>query len=101
VGGVLPIALGVAMGIKRKNKKEKVWVFVGDMCAETGVFHECVKYAKRNNLPINFVIEDNELSVDTPTQKVWGELEGSESKLYRYQYKREYPHHGIGQWVNF
>src|SRR3989338_5884817 len=34
VGGILPIALGAAMAIKRKQGKEKVWVFIGDMCAE-------------------------------------------------------------------
>jgi len=100
VGGILPIALGAAMAIKRKQGKEKVWVFIGDMCAEMGVFHECLKYAKRNELPINFVIEDNELSVSTPTQKVWG-CGNRECKVIRYKYKREYPHHGIGKWVNF
>ena len=100
VGGALPIALGVALALKRKNQPNKVWVFVGDMAAEMGVFHETVKYAKRNNLPINFVIEDNGLSVESPTQKVWGE-ENSEAKLFKYKYDRVYPHHGVGQWVTF
>jgi TPP-dependent pyruvate/acetoin dehydrogenase alpha subunit len=27
VGGILPIALGVSMGLKRKKSKNKVWVF--------------------------------------------------------------------------
>ena len=43
VGGCLPIALGVAMAIKRRGGCERVWVFVGDMAAETGMFSECVK----------------------------------------------------------
>lgn len=101
VGGILPIALGVAMGIKRKSSSEKVWIFVGDMCAEMGVFHECIKYAKGHNLPINFVVEDNGLSVETPTQEVWKCSEGDDCKVLRYKYFREYPHHGIGRWVQF
>jgi TPP-dependent pyruvate/acetoin dehydrogenase alpha subunit len=101
VGGVLPIAVGVAMGIKRKKGKERVWVFVGDMCSEMGVFHECVKYAKKQGLPINFVIEDNGLSVETPTQKTWGEEEFDNVRVIKYKYERGYPHHGAGQWVSF
>lgn len=100
VGGILPIALGTAMGAKLKGLEENVWAFVGDMAAEMGVFDECTKYATRNNLPITFVVEDNGLSVNTPTQKVWGE-ENSKEKIIRYDYERIYPHHGCGKWVTF
>jgi len=72
VGGCLPVALGVSIAIKRKSLKNWVWVFVGDMAAEMGIFSECTKYARRNNLPVTFLIEDNNLSVYTPTEEVWG-----------------------------
>lgn len=101
VGGILPIALGTALSIKLRKGKERVWAFVGDMCAEMGVFHECVKYAKRHNLPITFIIEDNDLGVDTPTEKVWGEEDFGNTQVLRYKYKRIYPHHGSGKWVAF
>jgi TPP-dependent pyruvate/acetoin dehydrogenase alpha subunit len=84
VGGILPIALGLAMAGRT------VWCFVGDMASETGIFHECVKYATGHKLPIVFVVEDNGLSVDTPTDKVW-----------RYSYTREFPHTGMGRFVEF
>jgi hypothetical protein len=42
---VLPIAVGTAMGIKRRGEKARVHCFVGDMTAETGSFHECLKYS--------------------------------------------------------
>jgi len=103
VGGSLPIAVGTAMGIKRKGLSEKVWCFVGDMCAEMGVFHECEKYARRHDLPITFVIEDNGLGVSTPTKKVWG-LENRDAKncnTIKYSYDRKYPHAGCGEWVTF
>ena len=51
VGGGLPIALGLAMSIKKKKLKEKVFVFIGDMTFETGIFYETYKYSKNFNLP--------------------------------------------------
>lgn len=100
IGGCLPIALGVAMAINRKRSKRHVWVFVGDMGAETGIFHECTKYAAKHKLPITLVIEDNGLSTDTPTQLVWGRGKGKAS-IMRYKYKRVFPHINCGQWVTF
>jgi len=100
MAGILPIAVGVAMALKRKTSKNKVWAFVGDMTAEMGIFHECMKYAARHNLPIVFVIEDNGLSVSTPTQEVWGKGK-SKPRSIRYEYKRVYPHQGCGAWVVF
>ena len=70
VAGSLSIALGILF-YQKKNSKSKVWCFIGDMTAETGVFHECYKYATNFNLPINFIIEDNNLSTNTPTNKAW------------------------------
>jgi pyruvate dehydrogenase E1 component alpha subunit len=102
VGGVVPIALGAAMGIKRNKEDRKVWVFAGDMTAETGVFHEVYKYSRCHDLPINFVVEDNNMSTNTPTDETWG---GSKSKhpddVFYYSYERGYPHHGTGNWILF
>lgn len=100
MAGVIPIAVGTALGIKRQKKKNKVWVFFGDMSAEMGIAHECMKYAGGFDLPIVFVVEDNGLSVDTPTKKVWGESR-KKAKIIRYKYEREYPHQGCGIWVTF
>ena len=101
VGGILPIALGVALSIKRKKLKNKVWVFVGDMTYETGVFHEVYKYSKNFKLPLKFVIEDNGLSTNTPTFKAWGKKQKIKSNLSYYKYKRKFPHHGTGTWLLF
>ena len=84
VAGIIPIALGVAM------TGQAVCVFIGDMASQTGIFHECVKYAQSHDLPIHFVVEDNGYSVDTPTEKVW-----------RYSYERTFPHQGSGKYVIF
>ena len=147
VGGIIPIAVGVAMGIKKENAKllelcktfstsgenisdedrikEHIWVFIGDMALETGIFFESFKYATFHNLPITFVIEDNDLSTTTPTRETWGKREQDNSMMkvlddiidaanygtdvsydfpryIYYSYKREkYPHTGMGKFVNF
>lgn len=100
MAGILPIAVGVAMALKRKKSKHKVWVFLGDMAATMGITYECMKYAARHTLPIVFVIEDNGLSVNTPTEEVWG-THNSKPKIIRYKYTRVYPHQGVGVWVVF
>ena len=39
VTGVLPIAVGIAINLKRKNSKNRVFCFMGDMTSETGIAH--------------------------------------------------------------
>ncbi len=101
VGGGLPIGLGIAMGLKRKKLKNKVFVFVGDMTYETGIFYECYKYAKNFKLPIKFIVEDNNLSTNTPTNLAWGKKSNKMKGIIYYKYKRVLPHHGTGSWVLF
>ena len=101
VGGILPIALGVAKSIKLKGGTNKVWCFVGDMTFETGIFYETYKYSRNFDLPLEFVIEDNNLSTNTPVDETWGGKQTVPSDVYYYEYKSEYPHHGTGNWVLF
>ena len=101
VGGIIPIALGVAQSIKLKKQTNKVWCFIGDMTFETGVFHECYKFSRNFQLPIEFVVEDNNMSTNSPTDKTWGKKSKVPDDVYYYEYERKYPHHGTGTWVLF
>lgn len=102
VGGTLSIALGVAKGIKLRGGEEKVWVFVGDMSFESGLFYETHKYARNFDLPLYFVVEDNGISTYTPTEETWNKIkrEVPDDVIY-YEYKSKYPHYGTGKWVAF
>ena len=93
VGGILPIATGVAW------TGRKVWCFVGDMASTTGAFHEAMKYATGHNLPLWFVTENNGFSTNAPTDALWGPHGAPRWKSYSYE--RTFPHMGIGKWVQF
>ena len=106
VGGNIPIALGVALALKKKkNNKKKVYCFVGDMTAETGIMHESLKYARNHSLPLHFIVEDNSLSVCSETRKVWKVHKylgiKQDKFLSYYKYKNKYPHAGAGKRVEF
>jgi TPP-dependent pyruvate/acetoin dehydrogenase alpha subunit len=101
VGGSLPIALGVAQSIKLKKQEDKVWCFVGDMTFETGTFHECYKFSRNFDLPIEFVVEDNNMSTNTPTDQTWNKKSKIPDDVHYYEYERNFPHHGTGNWVLF
>ena len=106
VTGVIPIAVGTAMGIKRRGEKARVHCFVGDMTAETGAFHECLKYSTNHQLPIRFIIEDNAKSVCTDTREAWNQPvltyeNGRHPLVVYYKYQTKYPHAGAGKRVQF
>jgi TPP-dependent pyruvate/acetoin dehydrogenase alpha subunit len=112
VGGIPSIATGIALAAKLKGTSERVWCWTGDMSAETGAWSEAYRYAVAQDLPITFIVEDNELSVLTPTHEVWGgekwylphqNRTWYENKhLIYYKYKNtKYPHAGAGVRVQF
>ena len=76
------------------------------MTSETGIADECIKYATNFDLPITFVIEDNNLSVCTDTRKTWGQKNltyenKKNKKILFYKYKNKYPHAGSGKRIQF
>jgi pyruvate dehydrogenase E1 component alpha subunit len=105
VGGIAPIATGLAWSIRRRlfakpGHTERVYVFLGDMTAESGIVHESRKYAQRHALPITWIIEDNKKSVCTDTKEAWG----TDTVILpdkEYEYDLTWPHVGTGRWVRF
>jgi TPP-dependent pyruvate/acetoin dehydrogenase alpha subunit len=106
VTGVLPIAVGLGLSIRKKKANNRVFCFMGDMTSETGSAHECIKYCTKHDLPVHFVVEDNGKSVCTDTRSVWNTStltyqEASHPRVTYYQYESKYPHAGAGQRVQF
>ncbi len=116
VGGIAPIAAGVAWSFKQKNDDSRVWCFLGDMGGSAGIAMESIRYACGHDLPITFIIEDNNLSVKTDTKLAWGckdcHKDNSSGGLFAcalyktkkvnyYEYNRNWPHAGCGVFVLF
>jgi len=106
VGGQLPIAVGTALAEKMKKSESRVWCFLGDMTAETGIAQTCIRYSLQHDLPITFIIEDNGISVLTETRRVWNShlltFERSlSSNVVSFKYQSKYPHAGAGIRVQF
>ncbi len=106
VGGVLPIAVGAAMSIRQRGEDAKVYCFMGDMTAETGIAHESIKYSRNHRLPIHFIVEDNAKSVCSDTRETWSQPRLSyedvnDAYISYYRYETKYPHAGAGVRVQF
>ena len=102
VGAIIPIATGIALSNQREGKDDKVWCFIGDMAFETGGFYEMHKYATNYNLPIVFVVEDNGVSTNTPTEETWNGIKREiPNNVIWYNYEKKWPHYGTGKWIIF
>lgn len=86
MGGMLPIACGLA------EAGERVWCFIGDMCAMTGHCSDAVRFADYRGLDLHIIVEDNGLATNTPSEDAWGPMRSTVDKR-RYGYQRIYPHY--------
>ena len=107
VGSLMGTAVGVAWALKHQGRKGRVYIFCGEMSAETGIFHEAVKYATNFDLAVKFIVCDNGLSVMTDTRAVWGCVDPwfkntkYEKNIIYFKYKNGYPHSGLGRLIKF
>jgi TPP-dependent pyruvate/acetoin dehydrogenase alpha subunit len=107
VGSLMGTAAGTAWALKNQGKKGRAFLFCGDMSAETGIFHEAVKYVYNFDLPATFIVCDNGVSVMTDTRATWGDTQpwfiGTkyEKKIIYFKYTNGYPHSGLGKLIKF
>lgn len=97
LGGTCAIAVGVAVAIKERGGSETVWHWCGDGAEESGHFAEAVAYAQGHELPIRFIVLDNDRQVDTDKKTRRGNFQMQwPSCVERYEYKPTTPHAGNG-----
>lgn len=63
VAGGLPIAVGLALADKMLNRSHVTVCFFGDGALQEGEFHESMNLAKIWNLPVLFVVENNQFAM--------------------------------------
>jgi pyruvate dehydrogenase E1 component alpha subunit len=59
-------ATGIAFEIKYRKKKDVVFAVVGDGGTSEGDFHEAVNFAGVWNVPVIFVVQNNQYGISTP-----------------------------------
>jgi pyruvate dehydrogenase E1 component alpha subunit len=102
VAGNCALAVGVALALKKEKSKSKVWCFCGDGAEDSGHFMEAVRFGLARRLPLTFVVEDNDFSTDSTKKDRWhNDVSIQSLNIVRYEYKRIYPHVGIGKHVTF
>lgn len=69
VGSSIPIAIGVALGVKMAHRDSVVVVAFGDGASSRGDFHESLNMAAVWKLPVIFVCENNGWAMSTPQSK--------------------------------
>jgi pyruvate dehydrogenase E1 component alpha subunit len=65
VGAGIPIAVGAAMAFKMRGEDRVAIPFMGDGATNTGNFHEGLNMASIWDLPVVFVVENNQFAVST------------------------------------
>ncbi len=99
LAGLCCPAAGVALALKQSGSTARVWCFLGDGAEDNGHFCEAVRYATGHDLPVTFVIEDNDRQVDTSYAARWGmeaRFDWQSPKVRRYHYTPTFPHGGCG-----
>jgi pyruvate dehydrogenase E1 component alpha subunit len=61
-----PVACGQAMAMKRKGTDNVAVAVAGEGAANQGAFHEALNLASVWNLPVVFIIEDNDWAISVP-----------------------------------
>ena len=70
VGGQLPIAVGLALAIKRRKENRVVICFFGDGAVSEGEFHESMNMASLWKLPVIFLLENNFYGMGSHVEQV-------------------------------
>ncbi len=114
IGGSAGIACGIGLALKKKYSMQStsgdidtldrphVWCFVGDGVEDSGFFLQSVRFSIARLLPVTFIIEDNDLAVESTKKDRWHNYApmGAQN-IIRYTYTRRYPHVGVGKHVSF
>jgi len=69
VGGGIPMAVGVGLGLKMQNEGKILVSFFGDGAASTGAFHESMELSVVYQVPVVYVCENNQYAMSFPANR--------------------------------
>ena len=70
VGGQIPLATGIGWKIKYRKEDTIILVFMGDAAVNQGAFHESLNMAAIWELPVIYVVENNDYGMGTAFKRV-------------------------------
>jgi pyruvate dehydrogenase E1 component alpha subunit len=70
VGGQVPLATGMGWAIKYRGEDRVTMCFMGEAAVNQGAFHESLNMAAIWQLPVIFVVENNEYGMGTAFKRV-------------------------------
>lgn len=68
IGAQYVQAAGVALGIKKRNKKEVAITYTGDGGTSQGDFYEGINFAGAYKAPAIFVVQNNQFAISVPVE---------------------------------
>ncbi len=69
IGAQITQAAGVALGLKRRGKKNVAITYTGDGGASQGDFYEGVNFAGAYQAPAIFIVQNNRFAISVPVEK--------------------------------
>jgi pyruvate dehydrogenase E1 component alpha subunit len=75
VGGHLPLAAGIALAAQYQEKDEVVLALMGDGSTNIGYFHEALNLSAVWDLPVVWLIENNQYGMGTAVERASGAKE--------------------------
>jgi pyruvate dehydrogenase E1 component alpha subunit len=75
VGGHLPLAAGIALAAKYQGKDEVVVALMGDGSTNIGYFHEALNLSAVWDLPVVWLVENNQYGMGTAVGRASGAVE--------------------------
>ena len=83
MGTNVPVMAGVALGFVRRGEDRVALTWIGDGATKTGECHEGLNFAAVQDLPVVFVLQNNQIALGTPLHehgagdlRRWGDMYG-------------------------
>ena len=73
----VPPAVGAALAAKKRNTDSVAVAFLGEGAIDQGAFLESLNFASVQNLPVVFVVEDNDWAISMPKERITDVRDGS------------------------